>query len=107
MLESMKKSNNFQKPQIRGDHHDYTQDGLIVACLGRKRLTSDTLEHDTSRVDQIMAPHNTGQAFDSSPRFSQTSDRLDTGEVTIWKSLEDIKRRIHLELRLKRMYFWL
>ena len=80
---------------------------LIVACIGMKRLTSDTLEHDTSRVDQIMAPHNTGQAFDSSPRFSQTPDRRDTGEVTIWKSSEDIKRRIHLEPRWKRIYLWL
>src|ERR1700680_5070356 len=80
---------------------------LIVACIGMKRLTSDTLERDTSRVDQVTAPHNTGQAFDSSPRFSQTSDRRDKNEVTVWKSFEDIKRRIHLEPRWKRMYFWL
>ena len=86
MLESMKKSNNVQKTQNRSDHG---------------------LEHDTSRVDQIMAPHNARQAFDSSPRFSETSDCPDTGEVAISKSLEDIKRRIHLEPRWNRMYFCL
>jgi hypothetical protein len=88
--ERMKKSNNVQKPQnLTTTTFTFKMD-LIVPCIGMKRLTSDTLEHDTSRVDQIMAPHNTGQAFDSSPRFSQTSDRPDTGEVTVWKSLENI-----------------
>src|ERR1700674_3040358 len=75
----------------------------VISCATRWSRQ----EHDASRVDQIMAPHNTGQAFDSSPRFSQTPDRRDTGEVTVWKSFEDIKSRIHLEPRWKRIYLWL
>jgi len=65
------------------------------------------LEHETLRVDQIVARILLGQPVDSPPRFSQTSNRRDTGEVPVWKFLEDIKCRIHLESRGKRARFWL
>ena len=61
------------------------------------------LEYETLRVDQIVACVLLGQAVDSSAHFSQTSNRCDAGEVTVWKPFEDIKSRIHLEPRGKRM----
>ena len=56
--------------------------GLVAECRD--------LEHATLRADQ-MASIVLGQAVDSSPGFSQTSNRCDTGKVTVWKPFEDIK----------------
>jgi len=66
-----------------------------------------SLEHETLRVDQIAARILPGQAVDSSPRLSQTSNLGDTGEGTVRKSSENIKCRIHLEARGKRACFCL
>ena len=78
----------------------------VLFSLMFMRKECPGLEHETLRVDQIVARILLGQAVDSSPRFSQTSNLCDTGKVTVWKSFEDIKCRIHLESRGKRAYFW-
>jgi hypothetical protein len=64
------------------------------------------LEDKTLRVNQIVTRILLDQAIDSSPRFSQTSNRCNTGKVAVWKPLEDIKCRILLEARGERAGFW-
>jgi hypothetical protein len=65
------------------------------------------LEHETLRMDQIAARILRGQAVDPSPRLCHTSNRCDTGKVTVWKSFKNIKCRIYLESRGKRAFFCL
>jgi hypothetical protein len=64
------------------------------------------LEHKTLRVNQIVTRILLCQAIDASPRFCQTSNRCNAGEVTVWKLLVDIECRVLPEARGERARFW-
>ena len=64
-------------------------DAILMMFVHKDRRRG--LEHETLRVDEIMARILLGQAIDSSPRFCQTSNCCDAGKVSVWKPLEDIK----------------
>jgi len=89
------------------EHVETSPFNTIFTADFRAQAERWDLEHDTLSMDQIVAGILLRQAIDSSPRYTQTSNRCDTGKVTVWKAFEYIKCRIHPQPCRKRVYLWL